>query len=178
MIELIFLFLSLNLNLTGDPKSQLVKIASKLPQNCFHEFKSDSILTITQRDTFFIQSCGIHPLRTEVIHHPYNYQITIEATSKLSDKEINKRIVLQDSLLQVLKLVYEANATKANDAEYNWFLFNRNEIDSLRVPIYSDQHFSYFYKSNFPRAYCFVEKYGKSKDHLISIDIHRLLRNE
>jgi hypothetical protein len=109
---------------------------------------------------------------------PYTYEITIEVTKRIYDQEIKRRIFLQDSLLQVLKFIYDTNNTKCNQEEYNWFLFNRNEIDSLRVPVYSDRQHSYFYKSNFPKAYCFVEKQGKTKDQLITLDIERLLKSE
>jgi hypothetical protein len=177
MIESVLLFLCLNINLISNPQSKLKKIIQALPVNCVHEFKNDSILTITQRDTFYIQFCGVSSLKKEVVD-PYTYEITIEVTKRIYDQEIKRRIFLQDSLLQVLKFIYETNNTKSNQEEYNWFLFNRNEIDSLRVPVYSDRQHSYFYKSNFPKAYCFVEKQGKTKDQLITLDIERLLKSD
>jgi hypothetical protein len=135
----------------SSPFEKFIKI---VPENW--SYRTDyNLIVITRKDSIDIQYCGLSPLRREPVGL-FSYEIQITTTKKLSSSEIKRRLFLQDSLLKEHERKYEFKTDKINYGELAYFRYNKNKIDSLRIPFYSNKNYSYFIQNNFPSGYCIL----------------------
>jgi hypothetical protein len=147
----IILFLFLSFCSDSTPFEKFIRI---IPSDWRYE-KNDKLITITKKDSIEIQYCDVNPIRFEPIRK-VPYIITIEAMRKLSNQEIKKRKLLQDSLLAVYQKNYDLKSDRINFGELESFKYNKNYIDSLKIPFYTNNEYSYFLKNNYPWGHCFL----------------------
>jgi hypothetical protein len=132
--------------------SQFEKIIKIIPTNWSYT-EENNLLIITRKDSVEIKYCGLNPMKHEPIYIR-SYRIIIESLSKISDAEIKKRSFLQDSILAEYERKYKLKPNMENYSDRESFRYYRNNIDTLRIPFYNDNQYSYFMKNNLQYTIC------------------------
>jgi hypothetical protein len=113
----------------------------------------DNELTIQKDSSIKIEYCGLSPLkRLDTLR--IMYQLKILRGPQLSNKEIKIRIEKQEQISAGYRKKHDEIGSKSTYAAMISFDFQKNKIDSLRLPFYSDEQYSYFSEDNLPYCYC------------------------
>jgi len=131
------------------------KFINSVPENWNYKLMHDNKILISKKDSIKIFYCG-YGTRGYEDTIKMSYEICIEKNDRLSNREIKKRRSLQDSILHSLKKKYKTDPDRSTASDLIYFRLNANLIDSLRIPFYSDENYSYFQRNNFPFGYCYV----------------------
>lgn len=146
------------INLIQDPFDQFLK---EIPDG-WSSHRNKNKLVISRDSLVKIQYFN-YGMEADPPILEHKYEIIIDYSKRLSDKQIQKRKNQQDSVLMIYRNKFELNPTKTNWAQYEIYNNTRQLDKRLRIPFYSDDKYSYFMLDNFPSGYQYIHESDKSE---------------
>lgn len=143
------LLLFLLLLFAGFKNETYKKIKSIVPVNWKCDVTKD-LLTLQREDSIYLKDCN----QLSKGKVPFSIVIKITRGQRLTIEQLKRRKTMQDSLIIQGKRNYENENARMNLSQYEKLVTRISQIDTLRIPFYSDKNSSYFINDNFPPGYC------------------------